>query len=94
MVQTNVDRILVWKYERNGWITIKWILKKWGVPMWIGLVLDRDQWQGIVNTLRSIYLNAQPTVFKSQGRLKHPLGNKTLVHILRNIYFNLWQKET
>jgi hypothetical protein len=27
--------------------------------------------------LESIYLNAQPRVFKSQGRLKHPLGNKT-----------------
>jgi hypothetical protein len=37
----------------NGWITIKWILKKWGVTMWIGLVLDRDQWQGIVNTFNA-----------------------------------------
>jgi hypothetical protein len=29
--------------------------------------------------LGSIYLNAQPRVFKSQGRLKHPLGNKTYI---------------
>jgi hypothetical protein len=42
--------------------------------------------------LGSVYLNAQPRVFKSQGRLKHPLGNK--IHILRDISFNLWQTET
>jgi hypothetical protein len=36
--------------------------------------------------LGSIYLNAQPRVFKSQGRLKHLMGNKT--HIFRNISLN------
>jgi hypothetical protein len=40
------------------------------------------------NSLGVIYLNAQPRVFKSQGRLMHPLGNKT--RILRDISFNLW----
>jgi hypothetical protein len=35
----------------------------------------------------SICLNAEPRVFKSQDRSKHPLGNKT--HILRDISFNL-----
>jgi hypothetical protein len=42
--------------------------------------------------LGSVYLNAQPRVFKSQGKLKHPLGNKT--HIARDISFNLWQTKT
>jgi hypothetical protein len=42
--------------------------------------------------LGSIYVNVQPRVFKSQGRLKHPLGNRT--QILRDISFNLRQRET
>jgi hypothetical protein len=48
---------------------------------------------GMFNTLSTSSLGIYwPTVFKSQDRLKHPPGNKT--HILRNISFNLWQRET
>jgi hypothetical protein len=42
--------------------------------------------------LGSIYLNSQPRVFKSQGRLKHPLRNKT--HTSKGISFNLCKQKS
>jgi hypothetical protein len=54
---------------------------------------SKESWTHLVPALLgSIYLHALPKVFKSQGRLKHPLGNKT--NTLRDISFNLWQTET
>jgi hypothetical protein len=34
----------------DGRIILKWILEKWGMD-WIDLVLDRDRWRAVVNTL-------------------------------------------
>jgi hypothetical protein len=36
--------------------------------------------------LGSVYLNAQLRVFKSQGRLKHPLRNKTIIYFKGHLF--------
>jgi hypothetical protein len=58
-----------------------------------GVLKNPDLTHSVPALLGPVYLNAQPRIFKSQDRLKHPLAKKTL-NILRNISFNLWQTET
>jgi hypothetical protein len=56
------------------------------------IIMDEQHWP-ITNLTHSIqalfgpiYLNALPRVFKSQGRSKHALGNKTLTYFKRHFF--------
>jgi hypothetical protein len=40
----------------GGWTILKWILEGWDGIDWIDLVLDRDQWRALENTVINLWV--------------------------------------